>query len=250
MELHQTECHDTLAAIRKEKGEKIFACHLPPTTCNRVFQTPKARRLHLIQVHGYPKEYFFAVTNKGVGGLLKKWGEGASMIRGQWKPREDEVKDQQIDEQIDEEPYDEEDLDGEDTAIEDQDITNPVSQRSSSDVDNLAQSMDALSLVPSSVRFGRGGQKHVGFAPRVPEYHQRGIPMARPGRGRAIRGRGFVRSAPMDIVPSRGRGMPRGMLHVARGGGVPPRGGFRGRSPIARLNAGWMPRGRARGRGI
>ena len=63
-----------------------FACHIE--TCPKLFTTPKNRRLHLIQTHGYPKEYFFAVTNKGVGGLLKKWGEGASLIRGSWKSRE------------------------------------------------------------------------------------------------------------------------------------------------------------------
>ena len=63
-----------------------FACHL--ASCARTFATPKTRRLHLIQAHGYPKEYFFAVTNKGVGGLLKRWGEGASLVRGQWKARD------------------------------------------------------------------------------------------------------------------------------------------------------------------
>jgi len=57
------------------------------SSCGRLFSTPKTRRLHLIEGHGYPKEYFFGVTNKGVGGLLNKWGEGASMIRGPWKPR-------------------------------------------------------------------------------------------------------------------------------------------------------------------
>ncbi|GJE98617.1 hypothetical protein PsYK624_148510 [Phanerochaete sordida] len=86
LELHQTECHDPIAALRKEKGEKIFACHL--ASCPKTFATPKTRRLHLIQAHGYPKEYFFAVTNKGVGGLLKKWGEGASLVRNKWAPRE------------------------------------------------------------------------------------------------------------------------------------------------------------------
>ena len=66
--------------------ELQFACHLP--TCNRLFTTPKTRQLHLIQGHGCPKEYFFAVTNKGEEGLLKKGGEGASLIRKEWKPRE------------------------------------------------------------------------------------------------------------------------------------------------------------------
>ncbi|KIJ65446.1 hypothetical protein HYDPIDRAFT_47154, partial [Hydnomerulius pinastri MD-312] len=55
LELHQTECHDPLAAVRKERGEKIFACHL--VSCPRLFLTPKTRRLHLIQAHSYPKEY-------------------------------------------------------------------------------------------------------------------------------------------------------------------------------------------------
>ncbi|KAJ7497974.1 hypothetical protein B0H11DRAFT_1609654, partial [Mycena galericulata] len=52
---HQTECHDPLAAAKKERGEKILTCHLE--TCNRMFATPTARRLYLIQGHGYPKEY-------------------------------------------------------------------------------------------------------------------------------------------------------------------------------------------------
>lgn len=49
--------------------------------------TPKARRLHLIEVHDYPAEFFFAITNKGVGGLLERWGEGVNLIRGKWKDR-------------------------------------------------------------------------------------------------------------------------------------------------------------------
>lgn len=62
-----------------------FECFLD--TCPRKFMNPKARRLHLIQVHGYPAQFFFAITNKGVGGLLERWGEGVSLIRGKWKDR-------------------------------------------------------------------------------------------------------------------------------------------------------------------
>lgn len=49
--------------------------------------TPKARRLHLVESHDYPTEFFFAITNKGVGGLLERWGEGVSLVRGKWKDR-------------------------------------------------------------------------------------------------------------------------------------------------------------------
>jgi hypothetical protein len=90
------------------------------SSCPRLFSTPKTRRLHLIEGHGYPKEYFFGVTNKGVGGLLNRWGEGASMIRGPWKPR--------------------------------------IEQEREEDIEQLTKSIKTLSLVPNSIRFGRGGK--------------------------------------------------------------------------------------------
>ncbi|KAJ2918649.1 hypothetical protein MD484_g1799, partial [Candolleomyces efflorescens] len=199
--------------MRKERGDKIFACHL--ASCTRLFSNPKGRRLHLISAHGYPKEYFFAVTNKGVGGLLKKWGEGASMIRGKWKPREPpqanthmpvdkeafrEKMDVDEDSDEDNDDDDEEDSSGDEddyTATRnpaihvsntstsksnrmaiDQDpeatprppvlsslppaATPPTTakplQPSTTAADILASGFSALSLVPPSVRFGRGGR--------------------------------------------------------------------------------------------
>ncbi|KAI0693411.1 hypothetical protein BC835DRAFT_1406788 [Cytidiella melzeri] len=173
LELHQTECHDPIAMLRKERGEKIFACHLP--TCPRVFGTPKTRRLHLVQVHGYPKEYFFAVTNKGVGGLLKKWGEGASMIRGTWKVREglqDEDDGAESDDGDDEVEKGDDTLEtrgGEKSNIsrlesgplveEDDEDDDETAIAPDASVDELAASMDTLSLVPPAIRFGRGAKR-------------------------------------------------------------------------------------------
>ncbi|KAG1738972.1 hypothetical protein EDB19DRAFT_1712202 [Suillus lakei] len=273
LELHQTECHDPLAAVRKDRGDKIFACHL--VSCPKLFQTPKARRLHLIQAHSYPKEYFFAVTNKGVGGLLKRWGDGASMIRGTWKPRDNktEEKDSEDDEMIIDE--DEEDGDeGEDEESSSGDEQNgeatpkirhhqeleeiptraaispprrgngAVQTAASHDVDKLANSMNSLSLVPPSIRFGRGG-KNGGFV--HPEMHNPQVSKFNPhtfgprgGRGRARIATvvpragshnvhiGAPHSAEVDIQPGRGptsRGVPprgrAGVIHVGRG--------FRGR---------------------
>ncbi|EKM50828.1 uncharacterized protein PHACADRAFT_178528 [Phanerochaete carnosa HHB-10118-sp] len=205
LELHQTECHDPIAALRKEKGEKIFACYLP--SCPRLFSTPKTRRLHLIQAHGYPKEYFFAVTNKGVGGLLKKWGEGASLVRGEWMPRErknGENMDEASEHEDEEHASDEESGGpvripavstkegqapgfrlGDGPLVEEESDSDRASQSQPSgapapEVDNLTQAVDALSLVPPHVRFGRG-TKSGGFAhpPRARDQHQQ------PRRGHA-----------------------------------------------------------------
>ncbi|KAH8118414.1 hypothetical protein DFH11DRAFT_1503114 [Phellopilus nigrolimitatus] len=190
LELHQAECHDPLALVRKERGEKIFACHLE--TCPRLFLNPKKRRLHLIQAHGFPKEYFFAVTNKGVGGLLKKWGEGASLIRGSWKARSEQVDEKSAEgmEVEDEEDSDDDTDESKDEEKNRQGLSRiwccpllirvnlkdhprkqaytieqtgkPLPAESTAiqkdTFDALANSMNSLSLVPTSIRFGRGGK--------------------------------------------------------------------------------------------
>ncbi|KAJ7623701.1 hypothetical protein FB45DRAFT_926507 [Roridomyces roridus] len=227
LQIHQTECHDPLAAVRKDRGEKIFACHLE--TCNRMFATPKARRLHLIQGHGYPKEYYFAVTNKGVGGLLKRWGEGASLMRGQWKPRDPQPEQQQ--QPVGHKRRDSVLVEEDDEDEEDESPVAPTAPPANEGMDTLTDSLNALSIVPPSIRFGRGG-KNGGFSnEHVP-------------RGKANRGRGGqqrhkdemdVEVIPVDgHVPARGRG--RGVW-VDRGG-----------APSEALA--YVPRGvRARGRG-
>ncbi|OAX35416.1 hypothetical protein K503DRAFT_868289 [Rhizopogon vinicolor AM-OR11-026] len=275
LELHQTECHDPLAAVRKDRGEKIFACHL--VSCPRLFLTPKARRLHLIQAHSYPKEYFFAVTNKGVGGLLKRWGDGASMIRGTWKPRENEKeqKDSEDDEMAVDEDEDDSD-EGEDEESSDEQngeetpkirhhqeleeiptarsIHSPprrgngkVQAAADRDMDKLASSINSLSLVPPSIRFGRGG-KNGGFVhpemhnPQVSKFSPHNFgPRGGRGRGRiatAVPRTGFHHaqtgahnsSADIDFQPGRGtsaRGARGGAMNT-RGGVINVRGEFRG----------------------
>ncbi|KAH9851902.1 hypothetical protein C2E23DRAFT_828088 [Lenzites betulinus] len=260
LELHQTECHDPLAAVRKERGEKIFACHL--ASCPRNFSSPKTRRLHLIQAHGYPKEYFFAVTNKGVGGLLKRWGEGASLLRRPWQPRENGAggEDDEDDEDetatesahakqemvsAEEDSDDEEQILLEKMPMDSRPTTRSVgpsgvtdnlakgkqkAAQASEDVETLTDSMDSLSLIPSSIQFGRGAKRGAlhGARGRVAPGH-----VHRGGAGRGIgRGADAVGGAPvvetdhsMANIRGRGRGFIRG-----------PRGGF--------------PRGFPRGRGI
>jgi hypothetical protein len=138
----------------------------------------------MIEAHKYPKEFFFAVTNKGIGGLLKKWGEGASMIRGEWKPRNDgEKKDQDKAEEKDrmmvEDDNDEREESLSNEGVEEVDMEelertprpgvralHPASPprsgnariNANADVEALAEGMSSLTLVPNSIRFGRGGR--------------------------------------------------------------------------------------------
>lgn len=269
-----------------------FACHL--STCPRLFLTPKTRRLHLIQAHAFPKEYFFAVTNKGVGGLLKKWGEGASMIRGEWKERDARSEDDNVDPETDEKMITD-DIEEEQQATpvkttinasRRRNPTSPPTVASSStstvntdtktEVDDLANSMDSLSLIPSSIRFGRGG-RNGGFV--TPGGAYRGGADIR-GRGRGgFRGRGEIRGAgvglprgsgkrggygvgsagktetdpSMDVDPSNGQ-VPSlktrgGSIPMGRGRGAYGRGGVDFNTNANGFGIRGRGRGRARGRG-
>ncbi|KAF8757726.1 zinc finger protein [Rhizoctonia solani] len=187
LELHQTEYHDELARIKNERGESTvarfllliqlstyhtpfltqFACFLE--SCPKKFRTPKGRRLHLIDAHGYPKLFFFAVTKHGVGGLLARYGEGATLIRKPWKPRAENQG----------AGKEESDSDGDDDTKSSSALHNTVDQPATplaaeagpsrtpsvplsqprEDLDDLASSMKSLSLVPTSIRFGRGARR-------------------------------------------------------------------------------------------
>lgn len=122
LELHLKECHDPLNQLRHQRGEKTASLDsLPPLcglsqewpadrtrdrlqfeclhsstsegACRQMFSSPKNRRLHMISIHGYPKEWFFAVVIWGIGQLLLSDNdqEGArgfhGMVRKDWKPR-------------------------------------------------------------------------------------------------------------------------------------------------------------------
>ncbi|KEP49828.1 putative C2H2 type zinc finger protein [Rhizoctonia solani 123E] len=170
LELHQTEYHDELATIKNERGESIFACFLE--SCPKKFRTPKGRRLHLIDVHGYPKLFFFAVTKHGIGGLLARHGEGATLIRKPWKPRPGNSSTSKNDNDSDEESQISPDLkDAGDQATTPLEAKTGVPRASAAtpqpreDLDDLASSMKSLSLVPTSIRFGRGARR-VGFIRR------------------------------------------------------------------------------------
>ncbi|KAH7335611.1 hypothetical protein B0J17DRAFT_575891 [Rhizoctonia solani] len=172
LELHQTEYHDELARIKNERGESIFACFMG--SCPKKFRTPKGRRLHLIDAHGYPKLFFFAVTKHGVGGLLTRYGEGATLIRNQWKPRPvnaSSAKDTgDSDEDSKSSPDADNDAGGQSVApLEAKASTSQPSSAATpqprEDLDELASSMKSLSLVPTSIRFGRGARR-AGFIRR------------------------------------------------------------------------------------
>ena len=64
LELHHQERHDPMVAARRDNGEKTFQCFLQD--CEKTTLTAQKRRLHLIDKHGFPRNYHFAVINSGL----------------------------------------------------------------------------------------------------------------------------------------------------------------------------------------
>jgi len=180
--------------------------------------SPKGRRLHLIDKHKYPPNFYFPITNKGIGGLLRKWGEGATLLRKEYTPTKRDAgttheKNEGLASPVDEDSENDdlvlpksefasghhtprtftasspattakiqtlpEAFEAEVHQVHHMDAS-PLELAPSVDVDTLVDSMSSLALVPPSVHFGRGGVRG-GFKP------MRGMVLR--GRGRA-RGRG------------------------------------------------------------
>ena len=190
---------------------------------------------------------------------MKKWGEGASLIRKEWKAREENgeggkkegsglvdmkghragadngmaVDDDDDDDDDDDQEEEEEEEEEEPDDLEatprmlprrtigvnsppsslsshaDTHLNTDGSTANNNDLTNLTESLNSLSLVPNSIRFGRGG-KSGGFLPRG-----RGRFRGRAGKhGKSDKG---VTGMEVDFVPIgtgstmvRGRGRGRG----------------------------------------
>lgn len=66
LELHIAENHDPITATRRDAGEKTYACFVEG--CEKVCSEWKKRRSHLVDKHGFPKNYDFLVVDHGIDG--------------------------------------------------------------------------------------------------------------------------------------------------------------------------------------
>lgn len=85
LNLHFRECHDPLLQLAREQGQRTFACF--EYSCNRLFHTPKTRRLHLIDAHHYPPTFNFSLPNHGLTSLYHTHGDAVSLLRPEWSPQ-------------------------------------------------------------------------------------------------------------------------------------------------------------------
>lgn len=72
LDLHIDEWHNPFTEISRDRGEKVYKCF--ESGCEKVCSSPQKRRLHLIDKHGYPRNFLFSVIERGMGDSLLKSG--------------------------------------------------------------------------------------------------------------------------------------------------------------------------------
>lgn len=201
LDLHIDEFHNVLTELKKEKGEATFACFVE--TCNEKCSTPTERRVHLIERHMYPANYFFAVTKVGIDRrqsmlVERNQGKPQAKQRDGGRPRGQkagkntgkkaiaetnkgdaahESKDVAMQEPDEPGPQGhgaDENIAGEKAPAEDRSVPTSESNKPTGEATNkavvdtemedLAGAMSSLKFVPRAVRFGP--RQRAGFAPR------------------------------------------------------------------------------------
>jgi len=158
--LHIEENHDALVSVRRERGEKTYACFVED--CDRKCSTPQKRRFHLIDKHMFPKDYDFYVVNDGIDRRSSMLRSGKHRRRSSAAQHMTEIEERRrrnstlktVD--ASQKPGES----GEDEEVKDEG-SEMAPAGTKKDVDmvmgDLAGAMSALKFVPPSVRFGRGG---------------------------------------------------------------------------------------------
>ncbi|EAQ91361.1 hypothetical protein CHGG_03296 [Chaetomium globosum CBS 148.51] len=163
--LHIEEIHDSFVQVRREKGERTYSCFVDG--CDRKCSTPQKRKMHLIDKHMYPKNFFFAITREGIDGrrslLLEDRGRGRRQQKSSTAPASRPGSPSQSMKGHKPETVQKPTVSTDGRPITEVEQKNP-DQRPDEDMEDLSNAMSSLRFVPMSVRFGRGGK--AGFAKR------------------------------------------------------------------------------------
>ncbi|KAK4961724.1 hypothetical protein LTR10_002215 [Elasticomyces elasticus] len=137
LDLHIAENHDPLQASKRDKGEKTS---------------------HLVDKHGFPRNYDFFIVNTGVDGRRSMLRPGVDAQGHRKSSRErsassvtetsESTEATSVSEKIDEKAVATEDVRRHDSKAS-------TPQLKSSGIEELAESMSSLKMVPRSITFGR-----------------------------------------------------------------------------------------------
>lgn len=163
LELHIAENHDPIVASRRDAGEKTYMCFVEG--CDKVCSEWMKRRSHLVDKHGYPRNYDFLVVEHGIDGRRSMLRPGIDAQGHRKSSRERNRRGSSATEatqtteatsisEANEAPSPDK-MTGA-VAAERRDIATKVADtKESTGVDELTSSMSSLKMVPRTVTFGK-----------------------------------------------------------------------------------------------
>ena len=161
--LHIAENHDPIAATKREAGEKTYACFVED--CEKVCIDWKKRRSHLVDKHGYPKNYDFLVVDHGIDGRRSMLRPGIDAQGHRKSSRERGRSDSSISaktqttdatsvsEQVGLEKSERAKMEG--SATDRAKGEDASAAGNAAGLDELTTSMSALKMVPRTITFGQ-----------------------------------------------------------------------------------------------
>ncbi|KAI5465802.1 hypothetical protein BGZ63DRAFT_374577 [Mariannaea sp. PMI_226] len=162
--VHIEEFHDPLISVKREKGEHTYSCFVEG--CERKCLTHQKRRLHLIDKHMYPKNFFFGVTKEGIDGRRSLLNEAShhrrrSSTNTQTKESRRrasllEAAGSQSPSRTHTETKTREKEAPKPSAPHNAETSSTDDESADADMEELTGAMSSLQFVPPSIRFGRG----------------------------------------------------------------------------------------------
>lgn len=152
LDLHIAEYHDPLTASKREAGEKTFACFVKD--CDKVCSDWKKRRSHLVDKHGFPRNYDFLIVGHGIDGRRSMLRPGIDSQGHRKSSRERGRSGSSVTESTaSTEPTSVSESNGDHMLTKPSE--GPSTSKKEGATDDLTESMSALKMVPRSITFGR-----------------------------------------------------------------------------------------------
>ncbi|ATY61159.1 C2H2 type zinc finger domain-containing protein [Cordyceps militaris CM01] len=159
--VHIEELHDPIVRVRRDQGAHTYSCFVEG--CDRKCMTPQKRRMHMIDKHSYPKNFFFAVTRDGIDGrrsLLVEGGGGGRSRRRSSSAASQTKEARRRAATLEGKTPGAGEQPSESQAADQQQATS--SAKVDDDIDAITGSMASLRFVPAVIKFGTRNRR--GFA--------------------------------------------------------------------------------------
>lgn len=153
LDLHQSENHDPIIAVKRDQGDKTFSCFVEG--CDKVCKDWQKRRNHLVDKHSFPKNFDYFVVTNGIDGRRSMLRAGIDSQGHRKSSRERRASSGTTDTQTTEATSLSQRSDEPVEGVGDASKVTKSAEQVDASLDSVTKSMSSLQFVPRSVTFGK-----------------------------------------------------------------------------------------------